>query len=1302
MNISVLTIISFLLLSSFASADTAVRVHPLYLEDTYRQDLVWKTLRDESGYLWLATSNGLRRYDGYGFKSFTHDPSDDKSLASDSVQALHQHSNGTLWVAGNTLQRYHPSNENFTRYPVSDYRFIFAIYESSDGALWFGGDNIGLRRFDPKTARVTHTFLANATGASSIHHIKQSSQASRIWLASDEGLISFDLDTHTSENLFAVPETAGPSPIFGIEEDDEGKVWLATESGLFVVDPITRSGRHIHAGDNGPMRLSTNTLSALAKDRYGHLWIGTDKHGVYRYEPEADEFQHFPASANDPYRFPLSRINHIHEDAEGTLWFASPSHGVYRLSPHLQKFTSFQHSFDSDDSLAFNNVLGMHEDRDGVISIATDGGGLDRFDPATYSFTHYRHKPDDSNSLSSDAVLDIAEDSQGMLWIGTWAGGLNRLNPKTGEITHILHDPGAHDDQTLASNNVFRVVVDKQDRLLIGVAGIGLQTYDPSSGAFRTFSVGGQSGIRNDYVNDILPTAEGDYWVAGYLGLEKFSPATGTFTSPALEVNEAVFDLHQDSGGLLWLATDHGLLRYNPKALELTRFTLKDGLSDEHIVGIEQDSLGYLWLASRNGLTRFSPFTKDVEVFESRDGLAGAQFNRLAHLNTRSGLMYVGTNNGFSFFNPLVIPRNEHAPKLHFTGLTINNIPHGAGESPYLEQSIDSVESLTLPSSTDRVQIGFSATNLISPSQNQYRYRLHGMHEDWLSVGSDVRSVQYNSLPPGDYILQVTASNNDGVWTGSTRDLKIKILPAWWQASWAYGTYLATLIAVIYGFSVLRLRLNDKHRRKLERLVNEQTTKLVTANRSIQQLNAELEQRVAQRTHDLFIEIEERKESESKVTYIAYHDALTGLHNRAWLLQHLEDLLRTAEVDRPYAILFIGGDRFRKINDTNGHQIGDKLLITTAHTLQTLCGGMAQVTRLGSDEFVIVIDRISSRERLVALADAIVAELKKPQVIDQLRLMFSVSVGVLIADKPYDDPAQVLRNASIAMQRAKERGRGLCQEFDEEILQQTLDLAALESDLKQALALQQFTVVYQPIILLNSTLPIGFEVLLRWHHPQRGPIPPDRFIPMAEASGAIFDIGLWVLEQACRQLQQWQLSLGTTDLPVIAVNLSPVQLERADFLERVDDILHATGVDTRHIEFEITESALLSHTDAVNGMLEALQERGIKLAIDDFGTGYSSLSYLDKLPVQVLKIDRSFVNALTEEKQKNDNASEIVRSTITLAHNLGMSVVAEGIETQQQLTMLQSYGCDYGQGYFFARPLLPGDATALLNTLHRQ
>lgn len=1281
-------------------AASPVRVHPIYLEEPHRSDYVSEAIRDRDGFLWVATDNGLKRYDGHNYRVFTRDEDNLWAIGSSEIRRLLLQSNGSLWAAGSTLNRYDAVTESFITYNTTNFNMIRALHEDSTGSFWLGGEGFGLQRFDPALGQVTGSYF-EGTDNGRIYQIIRRGDSSELWVASSAGLYLFDTESHRHRSFpLDIDLRAGIEAITDMVEDDSGRLWVTTHEGLFMLDPADGSARRYLADDDNPQALQTNALWSIEKDSKGQLWIGTDKSGVHRYVAKTDSFVHYPASAHDRYRFPPGPVADIYEDREGTLWFSVGYFGMYLISPQLQKFISLQHSFEAESSLAFDNVLSMHEDRHGFIWVATDGGGLNRFDPKTHRFEHFKHDPDDQSTISSNAIIAIAEDSKGHIWLGTWSGGLNRIDPVTGNVTRIVRDPQASDGQTLADNHIFRVVVDADDRLILAVGRVGIQIYDPADGSFESYSPldsDDPSGILSDFINAILLLPNGDFWIAGYKGLELFDARKKTFSQPNLPATLAISDLHLDEAGHIWMATSKNLSRFDPVSGETLAFSVKDGLSDEFVVSIEQDSLGFLWLGTRNGLNRFDPRTREFVVFAEDDGLAGSQFNRFSSLTTRAGLMYFGGTNGFSYFDPVAIPRNDNAPKVHITDVEINQRLQVPGQSEFLTKSVNASRELVLPSGQRDIMFKFASTNFISPHKNAYRYRLLGLESDWILTDSSRRAVRYSNLNPGEYQFQVLASNNEGVWVGSAKSLNVIVLPAWWQTHWARLSYLALLLMAMYGFSFWRLRANRRRQRQLEILVGEQTSRLKQANRSIVQLNSELEQRVAHRTKELSVEIDERRESEAKANYIAYHDTLTGLHNRAWLLKHLNELMQSRrESSAPFALLFVGGDRFRKINDTYGHLQGDQLLMAAAKRLTGLLPKDHHAVRLGSDEFTVVVDCLDSTDQAQGLAELIASEFKEPFMIDQVRMNLSVSVGFVISNDSYTEPSQVLRNANIAMQRAKDRGRGICQMFDDVILQQTLDTAALEADLKMALNRRQFSVVYQPIIVVGSGSLSGFEVLIRWRHPERGMVPPDKFIPMAESLGLIFDIGLWVLEEACNQLKVWKERFDPVILPTIAVNLSPVQLDHTDFLNRVDAVFQRTGVDRDNIKFEITESALMKHTDTVDGLLEALRERGIELAIDDFGTGYSSLSYLDKLPVQVLKVDRTFVNALTDGSGTNGSAHEIVRATIALAHNLKMRVVAEGIETQEQLQALMAYNCDYGQGYFIARPLSPEDATGFL------
>lgn len=1282
--------------SDWAAGASTARVYPLHLEEKHRADYALASVKDSDGFLWTATDNGLKRYDGYNLRVFSHDPNNPSSIGESSTRRLLMHSDGSLWIGGTNLSRYNRETETFTNFTVTQHKSIHSIYEDQDGLLWLSGDGFGLLKFDPSNGEVLQTFFVDSD-FSRIYEIAQQGTSSRLWLATEKALVLFDTKSHEYE-LFNLPldSSVGIEAARSFVEDDQGELWFPTPDGLYVLDPYSGGIRHYRANAK-PGSLATNFLRSINQDSQGRIWIGTDKHGVHRYDPNLDRFIHYPASANDLYRFPPGPVLDIYEDEHGTMWFTVGHLGIYRLSEHLQKFHSFRRSFDSSNSLSFNSVLAIHEDKNGKIWLGTDGGGLNRFDQETLTFEHFRHDPEDPNTLSSDTILSITEDDHGFLWLGTWSGGLNRLELATGKIKRFNRIPGER--QSLAADSIFQVKIDREGRLLLSVFRVGLQIFDPQKNLFETHSPldeMNQSGIRSDIINGIVPMPNGDIWIGGYRGLERYSFEDKRFFSPAYYISDPINDLHLDPNGFLWVATNRNLIRYNPLTDSANYFTVKDGLSDDHVVSIQQDPMGYLWLGTRNGLNRLDPKTRSVVSFDDQDGLATSQFNRSSQLQSRSGLLFFGGTDGFSYFDPGHVPRNDDAPRVHFTELTINHQTQHPDSSDWLEKSINHTSQLRLPSSTQNISVKFTTTNFITPTKNLYRYRLLGLSDEWHTVDSSRRVIQFNSLRPGDYRLQVLASNNDDVWTGTAKMLDIKVLPAWWQTWWARTSYGFLLLLTMYGFSYWRLYQNRSREKQLETLVDKQTLKLRVANRSIMRLNSELEQRVTQRTEDLQQEIEERRESEAKANFIAYHDALTSLHNRAWLLKQLDKVVREESGPLPFALYFIGGDRFRKINEIYGHKQGDLLLIAAANRLRQVVPENAKIARLGSDEFAVLITPLESQKLAGELGERIASAFKEAFLIKHVRLNLSVSVGLVVGDGNYDDPSQVLRDANIAMQHAKDRGRAICQWFDGELLQQTLDRAALESDLKQALTKQQFSVVYQPIVFINDGALHGFEVLIRWQHPERGMVPPDHFIPLAESMGLIFDIGAWVLETACEQLNTWRQDIQLAELPTISVNLSPLQLDHPNFVTRIDQIFMHTGVAPNNIKFEITESALMQHTDTVNSMLEALRARGIELAIDDFGTGYSSLSYLDKLPVQVLKIDRSFVDALTDSTKSKANAHEIVRATISLAHNLNMRVVAEGIETDEQLGALKSYGCDYGQGYFIAKPMPPENATQFL------
>jgi diguanylate cyclase (GGDEF)-like protein/PAS domain S-box-containing protein len=441
-------------------------------------------------------------------------------------------------------------------------------------------------------------------------------------------------------------------------------------------------------------------------------------------------------------------------------------------------------------------------------------------------------------------------------------------------------------------------------------------------------------------------------------------------------------------------------------------------------------------------------------------------------------------------------------------------------------------------------------------------------------------------------------------------------------------------------------------------------------------------------------DITERKQAEEQLHRAAFYDALTGLPNRALFTEHLGLALSRAKQhpDHLFAVLFLDIDRFKNINDSLGHVVGDQLLTAVAGRLQGCVRPEDTVSRFGGDEFAVLLNGVKHAAAALAITERILRGVEAPYRLSGFDVFTSTSIGVALSAIGYDSTEDILRDADTAMYRAKEQGKGRFEVFDKVMHARAVSRLKLEGDLRQALERREFEVYYQPIMNLEAGGLSGFEALVRWHHPERGLISPADFIPVAEDTELIIPIGEWVLREACRQVREWQ-SVYLSDTPLtISVNLSGKQFKQPDLVGQVKQILYQTGLDASCLRLEITESMVMDDAEAATAMLRQLRSLNVQLSIDDFGTGYSSLSYLHRFPVNILKIDRSFVGRMSIDEE----SMGIVEIIITLASKLKMDVVAEGIETDEQWQKLKALRCHYGQGYLFSRPVTAEAAAALV------
>ncbi len=432
-------------------------------------------------------------------------------------------------------------------------------------------------------------------------------------------------------------------------------------------------------------------------------------------------------------------------------------------------------------------------------------------------------------------------------------------------------------------------------------------------------------------------------------------------------------------------------------------------------------------------------------------------------------------------------------------------------------------------------------------------------------------------------------------------------------------------------------------------------------------------------------EVTERKNAEEQLRRNAFHDPLTGLPNRLRFTERLTQIISRSKQPsgKMFAVLFLDLDRFKVINDSLGHMVGDQLLVAIARRLETCVKKTDIVARLGGDEFTILLDDIQHESAANQVAERIHQELSDPFNLNGYEVFTTVSIGIALSTTDFNHTEDLLRGADIAMYRAKALGKACHEIFDTEMHNEAMRQMQLENDLRRALEREEFRVYYQPIVSLTTGRLAGFEALMRWQHPERGMISPGDFIPIAEETGLILPMGQWILREACRQLHEWQTQYPQYRRLTVSVNISSRQFSQRGTIELLKDVLEETGLNPAFLKLEITETAIMENTESAMETLLTLKRMGVQLSVDDFGTGYSSLGYLYRFPMDVLKIDRSFVSRVDVDGEK----LELVRTIITLAWNLGMDVIAEGVETTKQLAQLKMLKCEYGQGYLFSKPM---------------
>jgi ligand-binding sensor domain-containing protein/signal transduction histidine kinase len=800
------------------------------VEHGLSQCTVGAIYQDRRGFLWIGTSDGLNRYDGYGFKHYKNDPSDTNSLSHNGVTTIAEDGLGRLWIgtAEGGLNRFDPQRDRFIRhqYDPNDpqslsHNHVEIIFEDSFGVLWIGTRGGGLNAFDRKTEK----FIRYRHEPGNPQSLSQDAvngifedKAKTLWIFTRGALNRFDRRTKTFKPLIVA--TNLDESISAIYEDHSGQFWIGTlRSGLKIFDRQTERFTQAYRHDpRDSMTLSDDRVSVICEDLTGALWIATQS-SVNRFDRATGKFLRFRHDPQNPNSLSRGVCTRMYCDRSGLLWIETDGSGLNKLDPRPPKFTHLRHEPNNRNSLSNDLPKAICEDRFGDLWIGNVWGKLDRFNRRTGKFSHYQDEPNDPRSLSSDGVYAIYEDKSGDLWIGAGNGGLNRFDRERENFANHRHAEGQR--LGLTHDGVNAIGEDHEGYLWLG--GDSLRKYDKRTGKTKTFfhRADNPNSLSNNQITVIYADQKGTLWVGTVNGLNRFEHATATFkrylhepANPNSLGHNYIKTIFEDDAGQLWIGTQDGLNKLDPTTGVFTRYHEKDGLPNTFIYGILGDDHGNLWMSTNRGLSKFNPLTGRFRNYDLQDGLQSYEFNTGAyHRSKRTGEMFFGGINGINIFHPDSVKDDPYAPPIVITDFKKFDLPMK------LKADIANLDEIKLAYEENVFSFEFAVLDFTHPEKNQYAYMLAGFDHDWVYCGTR-RFARYTNLDPGDYTFRVKGTNHDGVWNEQGASIKITIVPPFWMTWWFKVAATVVVLSAVAGAA--RYISARRYRRRLEALERQQ------------------------------------------------------------------------------------------------------------------------------------------------------------------------------------------------------------------------------------------------------------------------------------------------------------------------------------------------------------------------------------------------------------------------------------------------------------------------------------------------
>jgi diguanylate cyclase (GGDEF)-like protein len=948
------------------------------LEQGLSQTTVLSVFQDSRGLMWFGTEDGLNRYDGLTLTTYKYDPADQGSLPDSMVWAVAEDRQGDLWVGteGGGVARWHYKTNRFERVPLSSPGAplagrVRALVVAADGTIWVGTKGAGLARLDPGTGRV-QSYRNEPANPESLSHdgvyALAMDASGALWVGTDGGLNRLDPATGKFRRFLhdpARPDSLGNDQIRALLVDREQRLWIATYGGLSRLEPGTQSFRRYRNDAADPTSLSHDRVRTILEDSSGRMWIGTDG-GLDLMDRSQARFRHYRHDATDPRSLRDNTVMSLYQDRGGVLWVGTRAAGVHKWSPATWAFGHHTQAASDPDGLKDRTVTAFTEDRTGRIWIGSFGG-LHTMDRLTGQVRAYTAPP---SARLSKRVMAVTTDPEGSLWVGTMDAGLSHLDPTTGTLRSYRNDP--RNPRSLPTDAVMALMVDRVGDLWVGTHSAGLARLDAASGSFTRYQHVPEDArsLAANIVTTLTQDADGALWVGtDGGGLDRLDRATGVFThfrhdpaDPRSLGSNTVYSVYLDPSGRLWVGTRGAGLavlqsRSGPTA-EFRHFTQRDGLANDVIYGILPDGDGNLWLSTNNGLSRFDPRTEKFKNYDVSDGLQSNEYNFGAHYASVGGELFFGGVNGFNAFHPRRLLANTHVPPVVLTSFLKSNRPVET------DRPLWQLDGVDLGYRDGVATFEFAALDYAAPRRNRYSYKLEGFDPEWTDLGH-LRRLTYTNLPPGSYVLRVRGANNDGLWNDKGLSLPVRVEAPPWRRWWAYLAYLLAIGSALVGFvrvQQAKVEREAEYSRRLEEEVQKRTLELAARNTDLEEVNRKLAE--ASLT-DSLTGLRNRRFLFEHVSKDA------DLVRRRYIALKQGDEARTFDL----SFVMIDLDCFKAINDTCGHAAGDQVLLGVRSVLEKSCRSSDVLIRWGGDEFLLV-GRDNDPDQVGALAERIRSEIE--------------------------------------------------------------------------------------------------------------------------------------------------------------------------------------------------------------------------------------------------------------------------------------------------------------------------------------